>query len=102
MAVVTYKYAMVFGDNVENIAIFENYEDANRISKIVYGDDAFAVDITEWPVGPGYKYINGVFYEPDGETSVSPIPSPQAQINDIRYTMDDMTLMMADMIGGAS
>ena len=46
MAVVTYKYAMVFGDNVENIAIFENYEDANRISKIVYGDDAFAVDIT--------------------------------------------------------
>ena len=102
MAVITYKYAMIFGDNVENIALFENYEDANRISKIVYGDDAFAVDITEWPVGPGYKYINDAFYESDGETLVSPIPSPQTQINNIGYTIDSMTLMMADMIGGVS
>lgn len=102
MAVVTYKYAMILRDNVENIAIFENYEDANNITKIVYGDDAFAVDITEWPVGPGYKYINDTFYEPDGETLISPIPSPQTQINNIGYTIDDMTLMMADMIGGVS
>ena len=98
MAVVTYKYAMIFGGNVENIALFENYERGNHI----FGDDAFAVDITEWPVGPGYKYINDAFYESDGETLVSPIPSPQTQINNIGYTIDSMTLMMADMIGGVS
>ena len=102
MAVVTYRYAMVFGDNVENIAIFENYEDANRISKIVYGDDAFAVDITEWPVGPGYKYINGVFYEPDGNTVVEPLPNPAKQVAELETVVDNMTLVMADMIGGAT
>lgn len=102
MAVVTYRYAMVFGDNVENIAIFEKYEDANRISKIVYGDDAFAVDITEWPVGPGYKYINGVFYEPDGNTVVEPLPNPAKQVAELETVVDNMTLVMADMIGGAT
>lgn len=101
MAVISYKYAMILGENVENIALFENYDDANNITKIVYGEDAFAVDMEEWPVAPGYKYINGAFYEPDGETLVDPIPKAEKQVEELKRLTDDMTIVMADMIGGA-
>lgn len=101
MAVISYKYAMILGENVENIALFENYDDANNIAKIVYGEDACAVDMEEWPVAPGYKYINGAFYEPDGETLVDPIPKTEKRVKELNSLMDDMTIVMADMIGGA-
>ena len=100
MAVISYKYAMILGENVENIALFENYDDANNITKIVYGEDAFAVDMEEWPVAPGYKYINGAFYEPDGETLVDSIPKAEKQVEELKRLTDDMTIVMADMIGG--
>lgn len=101
MAVVAYKYAMILGENIENTALFEDYEAANNITKIVYGEEAFAVEIEQWPVAPGYKYKNGTFYEPDGNTVVEPLPNPAKQVEELKRLTDDMTIVMADMIGGA-
>lgn len=100
MAVVAYKYAMILGENVENTALFEDYEAANNITKIVYGEEAIAVEIEQWPVAPGYKYKNGVFYEPDGITRVEKLPNPFERIRELESLIDDMTVAMADMIGG--
>lgn len=102
MAVITYKYAMILGEDIMNIALFEDYVTANEVTKIVYGENAFAVDIEEWPVGPGYKYKNGAFYEPDGNTVVEPLPNPAKQVAELETVVDNMTLVMADMIGGAT
>ena len=88
MAVITYKYAMILGEDIMNIALFEDYVTANEVTKIVYGENAFAVDIKEWPVGPGYKYKNGVFYEPDGETLVDPLPSADSKIETMKVKMN--------------
>lgn len=100
MAVVAYKYAMILDENVENTALFEDYEAANNITKIVYGEEAIAVEIEQWPVAPGYKYKNGVFYEPDGITRVEKLPNPFERIRELESLIDDMTVAMADMIGG--
>lgn len=46
MAEISYAYIQVDSDgDVQNIAMFENYEDANRITRAVYGDHAFAAEI---------------------------------------------------------
>lgn len=100
MAVITYKYAMILGEDIMNIALFEDYVTANEVTKIVYGENAFAVDIEEWPVGPGYKYKNGTFYEPDGETPVEKLPDQSERVKELESLVDDMTIAMADMIGG--
>lgn len=100
MAVVAYKYAMILDENIENTALFEDYEAANNITKIVYGEEAFAVEIEQWPVAPGYKYIDGAFYEPDGKTVVQPVPNPSEQVKELESQLDDVTIAMADMIGG--
>lgn len=102
MAVVAYKYAMILDENIENTALFEDYEAANNITKIVYGEEAFAVEIEQWPVASGYKYKNGTFYEPDGNTVVEPLPNPAKQVAELETVVDNMTLVMADMIGGAT
>lgn len=100
MAVVAYKYAMILGENVENTALFEDYEAANNITKIVYGEEAIAVEIEQWPVAPGYKYKDSMFYEPDGETPVEKLPDQSERVKELESLVDDMTIAMADMIGG--
>ena len=53
MAEISYAYIQVDGDGaVQNIAMFENYEDANRITRAVYGDQAFAAEY-RYAVRPG-------------------------------------------------
>lgn len=69
-------YAQIDGDGiVQNISIFNNYEDANRITRAVYGDAAIAVEVSRWAVTIGCKYIDGKFYESDGTTPCEYIPS---------------------------
>ena len=53
MAEISYAYIQVDSDGaVQNIAMFENYEDANRITRAVYGDHAFAAEY-RYVVRPG-------------------------------------------------
>ena len=53
MAEISYAYIMVDGEGaVQNIAMFENYEDANVITRAVYGDNAFAAEY-RYAVRPG-------------------------------------------------
>ena len=59
-------YAQICGDKVMAVGVAYSYEDANRVARCVYGDDAYAVDCLYCPCGEGDTYMDGTFYAPDG------------------------------------
>ena len=112
MAEISYAYIQVDSDGaVQDIAMFENYEDANRITRAVYGDHAFAAEY-RYVVRPGGIdcFHDGRFWyvKDDGtETEAEYIPTEQDKINalqkenaQLKAESNDLTLAMAEMIGG--
>lgn len=85
---------------VKNIAMFDSYEDANHITRMVYGDTAFA-DEYKWLVQPGDKYRNGAFYTVDedgNEESAEYIPTDTEQISQLttnNQVLNRMAVMQA-------
>lgn len=63
-------FSLINEDTVQNIIVCDNYETANQIARDYYGDNAIAVDTTQYSLNIGYKYVNGIFYEEDGATVV--------------------------------
>lgn len=51
---------------VRNIAMFSSYEEANRVTRCIYGDTAFAEEY-KWLVQADDIYRDGIFYTTDGE-----------------------------------
>ncbi|MDO5764127.1 MAG: hypothetical protein Q4P84_00295 [Elusimicrobiales bacterium] len=99
MAITTHNYAQIDTElqEVMNVIVCEDYEMANFLARAIYGEEnGIAVDITEWPVGPGYKYIDGTFYEPDGETPVLPIPSPERRCEELEKENTDLQLALVE------
>ena len=112
MAEISYAYIQVDGDGaVQNIAMFEDYEDANRITRAVYGDQAFAAEY-RYAVRPGGvdRFHDGRFWtvaEDGTETEAEYIPTEQDKINalqaenaQLKAESNELTLAMAEMIGG--
>lgn len=94
-------YAYVVDETVQNVIVAYSYEEANRIARCVYGDNAFAVDCLQYSCEIGDKYINGVFYKPDGTTPIEYIPTQEQQVAQLKQENAELTLVLADMIGGA-
>lgn len=112
MEEISYAYIQVDSDGaVQNIAMFENYEDANRITRAVYGDQAFAAEY-RYAVRPGGvdRFHSGRFWhmnEDGTETEAEYIPTEQDKINalqkenaQLKAESNDLTLAMAEVIGG--
>lgn len=60
-------FAMVDADRiVQNRAVFDDYETANQITRAVYGEQAMAVECTQWRISNGYTCQGSSFYDPDG------------------------------------
>ena len=59
-------FAQVSNGEVKDIAVFANYTTANKITKMEYGNDAQAIECSNYKVCIGCKYINNTFYENDG------------------------------------
>lgn len=51
---------------VANSIVADNYEIANRIARMQYGDTAIAVETTLYPVTIGHTYVDGNFYNDEG------------------------------------
>ena len=94
-------YAHIHDGVVQNVVVAYSYEDANRVARAVYGDDAIAVDCLQYPCEIGDKFIDGVFYKSDGVTLVKYIPTQEQQMAQRRQENAELTIAMADMIGGA-
>lgn len=95
-------YAHIHGGVVQNVVVAYSYEDANRVARAVYGDDAVAVDCLQYPCQIGDKYINGVFYKADGVTPIQYLPTQEQQVAQLQAENAELTVALADMIGGAA
>lgn len=51
---------------VENLIVCDNIEWANQAARQLYGDTAFALDTTLYPLKIGDGYENGKFYDSAG------------------------------------
>ena len=63
-------FAIIQGETIKNDIVCDNYELANQLARNVYGEDAIAVESTQYPISIGDKYINGLFYYKNSENVV--------------------------------
>jgi hypothetical protein len=63
-------FSLIKDEVVQNIIVCDNYEVANQIARIQYGEDAVAIDTTHYPLSIGCKYINSIFLDEDGKTII--------------------------------
>ena len=63
-------FALIKDETVKQDIVCDNYELANQLARNVYGEDAIAVESTQYPISEGDKYIDGYFYFKDGVTRV--------------------------------
>lgn len=93
-------FAFIANDEIKNIAVFtpSGYTDATLTAKNIYGSDAIAVNVSQYPVAIGDKYINGEFrrYSSNGKyTVIEYIPTESENIQELKAAStkisDDIT-----------
>lgn len=104
------KYAQIYNGKVENTFLCDNYELANVIARCAFGNDAFAVEIEQYAVQCGDLYHNGSFWRVNEEGAKEEIPyiptdsqqiqTLMTQISELQTENEELTLAIADMIGG--
>ena len=97
-------FAIIDGDgNVIQPMVCKDYEEANRVARCAFGDNALAVDCLQYPCQGGDKYHDGKFWhvEEDGtETEIPYVPTQEQQVAALQTLNNELTLAMAEMIGG--
>lgn len=84
-------FAQIQGQSIKNIMVCDNYELANQLTRSIYGDDAFAVECTQYPVSIGDKFIDGTFYFKDG---VTPVPRRNTAEEDAQQALTEINNLM--------
>lgn len=100
-------YAYIYKEEVQNVCVSYNYEEANRVARAVYGDAAFAIYCNQYPCEIGDKYIDGIFYKSDGITPIEYIPTQEQQVMQLQaenkrleQVNQELTVAIAGLIGG--
>ena len=88
-------FSLINEDKIKNTIVCDNYEVANQIAKITYGDNAFAVDTTLYPVNIGDNYINGLFYR-DGEL-IERNPTEEERITELNNQLTEAQLALCEL-----
>ena len=101
-------YAQIYNNTVTQVGVAFSYEDANRVARCVYGDNAFAVNCTYCPCEEGDTYIDGTFYDING-TVRAWLPTPEQESTQLMFASlllkqenQELTIALADIIGGVS
>lgn len=98
-------YAQILDGEVKHVGIYNNYPDADYITKCVYGSEAYAVNCNQYDVSTDDKYHDGFFWKvnPDTgeETMVEYIPTQEQQVQTLQAEKDALMLALADVIGGS-
>lgn len=76
---------------IQNIIVCDNYEIANQIAKINYGDDAYAVDTTHYLVYLGCKHIDGIFYD-ENDNTIKKNPTEQEKIQELELQYNELKI----------
>lgn len=97
-------FAQISEGIVQNIMVCDNYELANYLTRCTYGNEAFAVDCLQYRCMIGDRYHDSRFYcvsEDGTEMEVEYIPTQEEQVSELQSLNDELTIAMADMLGGA-
>lgn len=75
-------FALISENEVKNVIVGDFYN-CNEIARIEYGEDAVAVEVTQYPVQSGDRYENGNFYRiVDGKrVSIDPVPTDSQKLD---------------------
>ncbi len=98
-------FAQILGGEVKNIMVCDNYPTADYLTKCVYGDEAYAVDCLQYACGIGDRYHDNQFFrvgEDGTETAIPYTPTQEQQVADLQAENEELTLAMADLIGGGT
>lgn len=95
-------FAFIHNEIVQDINVADNYEDANQVARIVYGDDAFAVQCNQYSVERYDKYINGVFISAKDDSIIPYLPTAEEEVKQLKHDNEELMIAMADILGGAT
>ena len=77
-------YAQIWEGKVQNIIVCDNYEMANYLSRMSYGEEGFAVECSRYACTLGDFYHDGAFWRQDPETGEESeprrIPTSEEQV----------------------
>ena len=93
-------YAIIWENTIRNISPCDDYELANRLARASHGNNAYAVECTQYSCEIGDKYINNAFYKADGITPIEYIPTQEQQVKQLQQEIAELTIALADVIGG--
>lgn len=89
-------FSLINENEIQNIIVCDNYEVANQIARASYGETAYAVDTTLYPVGIGYKHIDGFFYD-TSDNLVEANPTEAEEIANLKNLNTSLMLAIADL-----
>lgn len=91
MAIVVHTiFALISNEEIKNVCV-GTYPDCNDVAHNLYGEEAFAIEVTQYPVQEGDKYEENEFrrYKEDGTYEVIEYVPTDAQ--DIATLKDTQT-----------
>lgn len=86
-------FALVSNNVIKNVCVGD-YPNCNTIAHDLYGPDAFAIEVTQYPVQEGDKYIDKEFrrYAEDGTyTVIEYIPTDTQEIESLKGTTETVS-----------
>lgn len=84
---------------IQCISTFDNYEDANLITRAVYGDNAIAVECQQYPCGPGDIFRDNRFWrvQEDGtEKEIEYMPTQEQQVAMLTAQLTETELALVE------
>ena len=92
------EYAYVVDGKVQNVGVYQinsaGYTVANSVAKEIYGPEAIAVNVTQYPVFIGDDYIEGIFYH-DGR-EILRTPTDEERIINLYGIVDDLAVALLE------
>ncbi|SET52646.1 hypothetical protein SAMN05443270_0368 [Lacrimispora sphenoides] len=92
-------FAQISKKEIKNIIVCDNYETANRLTRAAYGNEAYAVDCSQYPCGIGDRYHDGAFYRVNDDGSkgvINYVPTAEQQVPAL-YARGSYLAMMSDI-----
>ena len=93
-------FAHILDNKIKNVIVCDNYEVANQLARSIYGQNAIAVECTQYPCGIGDFYIDKSFHyrDKDDPNKVGdPVPRKNTAEEDAFEANSKATVLQDDV-----
>ena len=93
-------FAHILDNKIKNVIVCDNYEGANQLARSIYGQNAIAVECTQYPCGIGDFYIDNSFHyrDKDDPNKVGdPVPRKNTAEEDAFEANSKATVLQDDV-----